>query len=287
MRSCLPFALIAAIALTHSSCATAGTRAGMGGSDPARSTAYDTHRLMRNLEESVTTSVSRLNETTAELLVRIEASDREMRRLMSVAEENQVKLELLQQSIDDLTATIYKQFNLSPPTRRSIRGISRTPTSDVERGEIIVLAPPGDPTSFTTPPVEVLPPPPLDAEAHYRQAQGLYSKQDYGRALEQFSSHLALFPESKYAGNAQYWRAHCLFKLGEYETAIDEFDLFRTLYPASGKVPTSMHNQAVSFSRLGQSERAIELFKNLILQYPNDAAAESAREKLRSLQGLP
>ena len=284
MRSCLPFALIAAIALTHSSCATAGGRVGTGGLDPVRSTVYDTHRMMQNLEESVGASVSRLNETTAELLVRIESSDREMRRLMSVAEENQVKLELLQQSIDDLTATIYKQFNLSPPIRRSLAGTLRAP-SDVERGEIIVLAP--DDRQTFVPSVDPVPPPPLDAEAHYRQAQELYSTQDYGHALEQFSSHLDLFPGSKYVGNAQYWRAHCLFKLGEYETAIDEFDLFRTLYPASGKVPTSMHNQAVSFSRLGQSERAIELFKDLILQYPNDAAAESAREKLRSLQGLP
>ncbi|MCH7960089.1 MAG: tol-pal system protein YbgF [Candidatus Hydrogenedentes bacterium] len=283
MRTCLPFVLVA-VALIHTSCATAGGRVGMGGSDPARSTVYDTHRMMQNLEEGVSASVSRLNETTAELLVRIESSDREMRRLMSVAEENQVKLELLQQSIDDLTATIYKQFNLSPPIRRSLTGALRAP-SPVERGEIIVLAP--DDRQTFVPSVDPVPPPPLDAEAHYRQAQELYSTQDYGRALEQFSSHLNLFPGSKYVGNAQYWRAHCLFKLGEYETAIDEFDLFRSLNPASGKVPTAMHNQAVSFSRLGQSERAIEMFKDLILQYPNDAAAESAREKLRSLQGLP
>lgn len=282
MRTCLPFALIAIIAFTHSSCATAGGRMGAAGSDPVRSTVYDTHRMTQNLDSSL----SRLNETTAELLVRIEASDREMRRLMSVAEENQVKLELLQQSIDDLTSTIYKQFNLSPPPRRSLTGpLGRPSNVDVESGGIIVVVP--DDTQPIVPPVDLAPPPPLDAEAHYRQAQEMYSTQDYGRALEQFSAHLALFPTSKYAGNAQYWRAHCLFKLGEYETAIDEFDLFRARYPASGKVPTAMHNQAVSFSRLGQSERAIELFKDLILQYPNDAAAESAREKLRSLQGLP
>ena len=282
MRTCLPFALIAIVALTHSSCATAGGRVGAAGSDPVRSTVYDTHRMTQKLD----TSLSRLNETTAELLVRIEASDREMRRLMSVAEENQVKLELLQQSIDDLTATIYKQFNLSPPSRRTPRGPARPPSPVDMEGEGIIVVPP-DGTQPFLPSVDLIPPPPLDAEAHYRQAQNMYSTQDYGRALEQFSTHLALFPASKYVGNAQYWRAHCLFKLGEFETAIDEFDLFRTRYPTSGKVPTAMHNQAVSFSRLGQSERAKELFKDLILQYPNDAAAESAREKLRSLQGLP
>ena len=206
MRTCLPCVLVAIIALTHTSCATAGGRVGTGGSDPVRSTVYDTHRMMQNLEESVTTSVSRLNETTAELLVRIESSDREMRRLMSVAEENQIKLELLQQSIDDLTATIYKQFNLSPPIRRSLTGTLRAPLDvDVESGGIIVLAP--DDRQTFVPPVDPVPPPPLDAEAHYRQAQELYSTQDYGRALEQFSSHLSLFPGLKGGREAQLDRA--------------------------------------------------------------------------------
>jgi TolA-binding protein len=47
-----------------------------------------------------------------------------------------------------------------------------------------------------------------------------------------------------------------------------------------------MHNAAVSYSALGQNERAIEMFQRLIREYPDSAAAESARGKLRQLQGL-
>ena len=278
-------AFTASLALIVASCATTGGGGSIGGNDPVRSTVYETHRLVQNLERELGGSVERLNETTADLLARIEASDRETRRLLSVAEENQVKLEQLQRSLDDLTDTIYKQFNLTPPVRPGQRRSTFVPPPrdvDIQRGGIVVQPP--DDREQPPPRIDTTPPP-LDSNAHYRQAQELYTREEYQQALQQFGAHLALFPNTRHAANAQYWKAHCHFKLGEYEPAIDEFQRLRTLYPDSGKVPTAMHNQAVSFSRLGQIERAIDLFKDLILEYPNDVGSESAREKLRQLQG--
>ena len=90
--------------------------AGGGGGDQMRSTVYATHRLVQNMDRNLTAAVARLNETSAELVARIDASDRESRTLLSAVEENQVKLELLQRRLNEFMVTLYAHLELSPPT---------------------------------------------------------------------------------------------------------------------------------------------------------------------------
>jgi len=315
MRKTHTLTCICATLVAVSGCASAGP--GPGSSDQLRNTIYATHRMVQDLDASLSGSVESLSETTADLNARLDASDQELRQLSSLAQENQRRLERLQASLDSLTTTLYRHFNLSAPSSSQ----SFPPQSDFERGGVSVQppsgrfpppatrpdtqqgtgAPPGgiqtaprQPTTSVTPPstgfsqepsTGVSPTPGVDEVSHYRAAQQLYARQDYQAALQKFDEHLTLFPNSQYAANATYWRAHCNFKLGNYQQAIEGFDGLRLNYPTSEKVPTAMHNQAVAYSRLGQNTRAIELFQRLIREYPDDPATEGAREKLRQLQG--
>ncbi|HUF19798.1 MAG TPA: tol-pal system protein YbgF, partial [Burkholderiales bacterium] len=310
-RKCLTLACVGVV-MAASGCAT-----GAPSGDELRNTIYSTHRMVQNLDANLSGTVSDLTQTAATLTARMDASDQELRNLSSLAVENQRKLEQLQASLDGLTATLYRHFNLSPPP--PVASPSFTP--GVSRGGIVVQPPAQTQPQTFQPPAQSFPPPqvspapapvpggvgvepraPLESSGvpqqppasaaggmdeitHYRSAQQLYAREDFAAALQQFDQHMQLFPNSANAANAAYWKAHCYFKLGDYPQAIIGFEDLRSKYPTSDKVPTAMHNQGVAYSRLGQNQRAMELFQQLVDDYPNDPATEGAREKLRQLQG--
>ena len=65
-------ACVAALALLASGCASTG-----GGSH-FENTVYDTNRLVRNLDSGLSGSVEKLNETSAELIARVNESDQQI-----------------------------------------------------------------------------------------------------------------------------------------------------------------------------------------------------------------
>ncbi len=290
------FIPVLAIAMMTSGCASAGG----GGGNQLENTVYATHRLVQNLDKNMGSSVTKLNETTAELLARIESSDRETKQMMSIVQENQGKLETLQRRLDELTATLYRQFNLSPPSGVSGPSPTAPPrTVDVNPGGITVQPPQGTPQAVAQPgetaSIETLPAPAgepalvtapaVNPDEQYQKAQGLYANGDYPGAVQAFDAYLKQFSATKNGGNAQYWKAHSYFKMEEYDKAISEFTVLRTSYPDSVKLPIAMNNQAVAYSRMGETQSAVALFKELIQKFPDDPATLQAQESLRKLQG--
>lgn len=288
MRKGNEFSVLAlSFVLLSSGCATAGAPA--GGSGQLQNTVYQTHRMVQELSGSVTT----LTQTTAEISARMDSSEQEVRRLVSIAEENQRKLEGLQFTLDQLTATLYQQFNLSPPVRPNIPpqpGLNPGVIPDQPGIQVQPPAPQPQITRPTTTPPEIAPPEttlaPSDPTEHFRGALTLYGDDHFAPALAQFEAHITDFPRSPYVGDAVYWRAQCYLKIGNYAESIKGFDNFRSQYSSSSKISTAMHNEAVAYSHIGQPERAKALFQQVIREYPDSVAAVGAREKLRLLQGL-
>jgi len=130
----------AAVLLCLTGCGT------LGSDDQVSSMIYDSHRRIVNLDQSLDGSIKKLNETSAELSARVDASDQQIRTLQSTVEENQVKLDKMQRTIENLSATLYRWLNLSPPTSGST--VSSTP-SEVE----------ADPVRVSPPPASALPQP--------------------------------------------------------------------------------------------------------------------------------
>jgi len=299
--------------LAFPGCASAGPSG-----DDLRSTVFATHRIVQNLDANLAGTVSKLSDTTASLTTRLDTTDQELRQLSSMAQDNQRKIDRLQASMDSLTATLYRHFNLSAPQpaaspTASFPSVGAAPAP--AQGGAVVVEPPtvSGPRPAVTPPGPTAILPPLGTSAApsvaapspapvtagvppaasanevelYRSAQALYARDDFVGALKQYDDYLKQFPNSGNTANAAFWKAQCSLRLSDYPLAITGFEEMRAKYPTSDKVPTAMHNQAVAYSRLGQNQRAIELFQLQIKEYPDHPATEGAREKLRQLQGQP
>ena len=113
----------------------------LGGQSQFERAIYSTHNAVQKLDKDLGASVAKLNETTAELNARIEASDVQMRSMQSRAEENQVKLTVLQTKLDQLTATLYQHLNLAPPDAAKKSSAAPAMGVSVKKEDVAVLPP--------------------------------------------------------------------------------------------------------------------------------------------------
>jgi len=87
-------------------CATSGSQ--------VENVAFRTHQHVLNLEKNLQGSVQQLNETAAGLLARVDANDQALRAVAGRLEENQAKLVALEQRVDALIRTYYRQQQRAP-----------------------------------------------------------------------------------------------------------------------------------------------------------------------------
>jgi tol-pal system protein YbgF len=299
------------LAVVVAGCATTG-------GSQFQNTVYDTHRRVVKLEQDLGGSVTKLNETAAELTARVDQSDQATRRLQTLIEENQAQLQTIQRQLSDLMNKLYRQGGYtgttpSPSAAPAAGGVvieapgpsgsAQTVESPVERVELEVAeAPAGESVAINVSPTpaEATPAPPApgasapeggtggsggDADESYRRAQRTYANEDYAAARGQFQEFLQQHPGSELGANAQFWLGKCYLNLDQYNEAIGEFEKVRTSFPSDSKVPFAMHNEAVAYSRLGQTDRAKELLQEVVEKYPRNPAADQAQTDLKKLQG--
>lgn len=246
---------------------------------------YDTHRKVTNLNNSLDGTIKKLNQTTSDLVSRVDASEEQTRKLRSMVEENQVKLDSLGDQLGELTATIYQQFNLttsgsgfspvSAPTSTGTDSIAIEPPASVQPDEDVADTPIATPVVGGD-----------DSAAVYRKAQEVWLNDDYDGALALFSDFLARYPGTELAGNAQYWQGRCYLRLEQYNEAVGAFDKVRSGYPDNhSKVSQAMQSQAVALSRLGRNDEAEALLREVIAKYPTSSAARQAEADLAKLSG--
>lgn len=271
-------------------CATTDTR--------VSNSVFATHRIVNDLKKDVGPSVERLNETTADLIARVEASDTQMRGLQGMLEENQHKIDGLDRKLSELIRALYAQLGLTPPTPY--------PASTVSPSGPAVISPPSTPseagatdTGIRTGliPEETMEqlsnerdgsePDLAASEADYRKAQQAYVNDDWQSALQLYTDYLSRYPNGRGAGNAQFWKAECYRRLKQYEQAIQEFESFHENHnsPDNTKIPMAINYRAECHLALGQTARAVALFKEVLDKYPMSyTAASRAESRLKSLQ---
>lgn len=253
-------------------------------SDQVETLLYDTHQKVTNLNKNLDGAIKKLNETTTQLVSRVDESENQTRQLRSLVEENQVKLDQLEQQISQLTATVYQQFNLTS----SGAGYTATAPGATGPTNTVAIEPPpsaepAEELGKTTPTIEA-----SSAAAHttYQQAQKVWLADDYQGALQQFTDFLARYPSSDLAGNAQYWQGRCYLKLEQYDQAVSAFQKVRANYPTNDeKVSQAMQSEAVALSRLGRNQEAEQLLEEVIRKYPSTIVARQAESDLAKLRG--
>jgi len=272
------------------------------GGSQSQDTIYATYRTVQNLDRNLGGTVTKLNETSADLAARLEAYDQQSRRLEGLVEENQVRIAMVQTKVDELTSTLYRHFNLTPPSSMYQAPSQLAPGVDLNR-EVVDVLPPSPGGATVTQPIGVgsAPSPvqeplatasqvptlpqstaaPADA---YNQARDSYLSADYALAQRQFSSYLQDFPSSEWSDNALFWLAQSYIKLEQLEPAVDAFSKYVAMYPEGDRVALAMNQQAVALHKLGRVNEAIAIFESIVRDYPNDPAAEQARKSLQTLQ---
>lgn len=280
------------------------------GGNQFQNTVYDIHRRVVNLDKNLEGSVNKLNETTAQLTARVDASDQRTLEISSMLEENQRKLAGLERKLDSLTSRLYQRLGLSQSIRPGgAAPIAPTPELIIGEGDVQIVSPlprtppRGSETQPTPEPQEMEPMPPVSEvtpetpletltptasstpEEDYHEAQRSYARNDFETAMGQFDAFLQRYPNAEDCPNAQFWKAKCLQAMEKYDEAIPEFEKLPSKYPTSRKVPYAMHQQAVCHARLGQTQRATELLKDIVKNYPMTPPAEQAKSDLQKLQG--
>lgn len=261
-----------------SGCMTAGGQS----KDQTTATIFDTHRRVVKLDTNLDGAITKLNETTAELIARVNANDQEIRRLGSLVEENQYKLTNIEQMLGELRETVYRQWNISLGSSSysapSQGVVIESPDSETDTMDTTSIAAPVE-TPVVTGVVAG------DPNVKYADAQKSYTSENYEKALSEFDAFLLAYPNDEQASNAQFWKAKALLRMGRYNEAISEFEKVRNSYPGSTKVPFAMHNQAVAHTHLGQATEAVSLMETVIDQYPISPAADQAKADLQKLKG--
>jgi tol-pal system protein YbgF len=296
------------VGLVSVSVLTAGCSTMGGGKDLA----YDTHNRVVNLDKNLSGTVDKLNQNTAELISRLDATDQQLKSLQTQVEDNSARSGQVEKKLDSLIASL-RRFGSGatpPPPAPSGQGGEITPPSGEPQirqpssVEPAPVQPPPNAPNGAMPPAASLPPPSAPAvaaapvapaapvaavgtgnpEADYTQAQKSYASENYKAALEQFNAYLGQYPTSENAPNALFWKAKSLQSLEQYESAVGEFEKLRTNYASSVRVPYAMLYQATCQAKLGQTARANELMQEVIRNYPMTPAADQAKTELKRLK---
>jgi len=267
-----------------------GTGCTTTGGDQVASTVYATYKVVRKIDKELGPSVTRLNETSVDLAARVEPLELEVRKLQSMTEENQVKIDQMQAKLDDMAGILARYFNLTPPTSGASSalppgidiGTPVYPTTPSE--EVAVPGGSMSEESAAVPPTSVVS---SNAVEDFKGALSSLDKGDFELSLQQFDAFLQRYSNNDLTHSAQFWKGECYRRLEKYEEAIAEFEKLRNNFPQSSKVPLALYNQASAHLMLGQADRAAGLLNELVEKYPLSPAAERAKSALRNLEAKP
>ncbi|MBI5092228.1 MAG: tetratricopeptide repeat protein [Candidatus Hydrogenedentes bacterium] len=264
-------------------CATTGSR------DQTEATLNSTYRIVKKLDETLGPSVTKLNESAADLSARVDASDKEIAKLQSMSEENQKRLDRIQSKLDKLAKALYSERGISAPDSPALAPTATPPPSEEFKVDDtkVTPAPPAkvEPSEATPPPAPPKVESASNAKADFEAAKKTQEAGKFDEAIRQYQEFLQRYPDSENCESAQIRIAFCYAKVPDYEKAAAEYKKFRTNYPNStNNIPVALYNEANAYKNLNQKARAIELFKELVENYPSSAAAERGRAALKVLQ---
>ncbi len=117
----------------------------------------------------------------------------------------------------------------------------------------------------------------------YNEAKASLDSGKNEQSRNQFQTFINRYPTSENADNARFWIADSYYREKWYEKAILEYQKVIEEYPKGNKVPSALLKQAYSFANLGEKSNARLILNELIKKYPQTQEAESAKEKLKTL----
>ena len=220
--------------------------------------------------------------TLVDLLLQLEALQRELRALRGQVEVQNHELEQMKRRERNLISDFDRRLRTLER-----RGVAPAPYTSSRPTTV----PPR--TVGPTPPVALVPPPiapavPLSAAAQEQQdydaAFNLLKQGYYERAAKSFREFIQKYSHGALADNAQYWVGEASYVVRNFRVALEEFKKVLTDYPTSTKVPDSLLKIGYSHYELGACDQARTTLSQVIARYASTTVAKSAEIRLEKMK---
>ncbi len=118
----------------------------------------------------------------------------------------------------------------------------------------------------------------------YKDAYETYQKGDYEGARRKFEAFLKQYPNTELSDNAQFWIGETYFGKKDYEKAILEYEKAIAKYPEGDKIPAALLKQGIAFLELGDKTNGRNLLKRVMERYPQSEQADTAKKRLETIK---
>ena len=234
--------------------------------------------------------------TRADLLLRLETLQSEMRTLSTGVEEYKEFLKTPSKEITRIKEDVevrlrileergktFEERNRSYDERLKgmedrLKGLDAKLTSkltDMEKS-IPAKEPPVEPKGPST-----------TAGNLYKDAYETFQKGDLDGGRRKFEAFLKQYPNMELSDNAQFWIGETYFLKKDFEKAILEYEKVIVKYPEGDKVSSALLKQGLAFLELGDKTSARNLLKRVTDRFPQTEQAEIAKKKLETIKQTP
>lgn len=118
----------------------------------------------------------------------------------------------------------------------------------------------------------------------YDAALATFKAGDYKNAAVAFSNFVHASPDSGLTPSAQYWLGNTYYAQRDYKNAIAAQQIVVSKYADNPKAADALLNIASSYAELKNKAASKKTLEQLLTQYPNTPAAQTAKERLSSLK---
>lgn len=124
---------------------------------------------------------------------------------------------------------------------------------------------------------------PADEQISYLAAYELVKNKRFDDALSAMQNFVIQHPKGGYTANAHYWLGELYMVKNNYPKAIEQFTLVLQDFPASSKSAASHLKMGYALAASGKKTEAIASLQRVVNNYPDTAAAQLAAAKLDTL----
>ncbi|CAB3786446.1 tol-pal system protein YbgF [Pararobbsia alpina] len=107
---------------------------------------------------------------------------------------------------------------------------------------------------------------------------------DFKNATSSFRDFVQKFPQSPYQPTAQYWLGNCLYAQRDYKASTTVLQGVVNNYPTHPRAPEALLAIAQNQIEQGQKAAARKTLQQIIAQYANTEAAQTAQGKLSQVR---
>ncbi|SIQ29509.1 tol-pal system protein YbgF [Marinobacterium stanieri] len=227
------------------------------------------------------------NSAGNEMVLLIQQLQDEVRSLRGTVEQQQRRLDLLEQQQRERYRDIDRRLSLlfqslpadaalatgegSATAAPSVPGAAESPVSADK---------PAVPESVTQDVQQASESPSAPASADqnaYEAAYGLIRQRDFVEANKALTAFINTYPNSGLIPNAWYWKGEVHLAQQQLEGARQAFTQVLNNYAEHSKAPDAMYKLGVLFGRSGDTAGAEQMMRKVIDTYPQSSASELAR----------